>query len=572
MESSLSKEWIARSDSPVPSHISTWAEQLEISDTIASILWHRGLQSREEMQQYLSPFLRQLAPLCEWPGLDESADVLAQGLAEGRQLALWGDYDVDGVTSTALVKSFLAEHGVETLHHLPNRMQEGYGLNTAGVEALYAQGARMLLTVDCGISDHAPIARARELGMTVVVSDHHLPGESLPDAHAICNPRLRECPCPALAGVGVAFFLVCALNVRLEKTTGTRVDVRSLLDLVALGTIADVVELAGQNRILVKNGLLVLAEGRRIGMAALKEVSGYAPTAAVGAGQVAFGLAPRINAAGRMGRADLALDLLLSDDPETARRLAATLDAMNEERKNEEERIQDAAMRQAETQLNHNALVLFGEDWHSGVIGIVASRVVEKYYRPTVILCREGDVIKGSARSVSEFHLHEGLTRCADLFVSFGGHKLAAGMSFVPEHLETFRTRFTQVVEESIGTTPLSAHLRVDGDMGFDLASDFTLLKELELMQPFGMGNSEPVFASPPLLVKSRRVFARKHLKLELLDQTSGITLHAKAWRMAEEMPPHVEGRKIRLAYSPRIDRYNGGAEVDLRIKDWKLL
>ncbi len=568
----MSKEWIPRSEDPVPQGLSEWATQLEISETIASILWHRGLRTREDMQFYLSPFLKQLAPLCQWPGLDESADVLARGLAEGRPLAVWGDYDVDGVTSTAVVKSFLRGHGVDTMHHLPNRMKEGYGMNVAGVEALYEQGARMLLSVDCGISDHAPVARARELGMLVVVSDHHLPGETLPDAHAICNPRLRECPCPALAGVGVAFFLMCALNQRLAERTGTRLDVRSLLDLVALGTIADVVELAGQNRILVKNGLLVMAEGRRTGMAALKEVSGYAPGAAVGAGQVAFGLAPRINAAGRMGRADLALDLLLSDDPEQARRLAATLDGMNEERKNEEERIQEAAMQQASSQLSRNALVLYGEDWHSGVIGIVASRVVERYYRPTVILCREGEVIKGSARSVSEFHLHEGLTRCADLFIGFGGHKLAAGMSLPPENLDSFRSRFTQVVEQCIGSTPLTAHLRVDGDMGFELASDFTLLKELELMQPFGMGNSEPVFASPPLLVKSRRVFARKHLKLELQDQASGVTLHAKAWRMAEEMPPHIEGRKIRLAYSPRIDRYNGGAEVDLRIKDWKLL
>lgn len=568
----MSKEWIPRSGEPAPQGLPAWAEQLEISDFIANILWNRGLQTREEMQQYLSPFLRQLAPLCEWPGLDEAAAVLADGLREGRFLAVWGDYDVDGVTSTALVKSFLAGHGIATAHHLPNRMAEGYGMNVAGVEALYAQGVRMLLTVDCGISDFAPIARARELGMVVVVSDHHLPGEQLPDAHAICNPRLRDCPCPALAGVGVAFFLMCALNSRLAEQTGTRLDVRPLLDLVALGTIADVVELAGQNRILVKNGLLVLAEGKRVGMAALKEVSGYSPGATVGAGQVAFGLAPRINAAGRMGKAGLALDLLLSDDPEQARRLAATLDGMNQERKNEEERIQEAAMRQAESQLGRNALVLYGEDWHSGVIGIVASRVVEKYYRPTIILCREGEIIKGSARSVGEFHLHEGLTQCADLFLSFGGHKLAAGMSFVPENLEAFRIRFVQVVEQAIGREPLAAHLRVDGEMGFDLASDYTLLKELELMQPFGMGNSEPVFASPPLLVKSRRVFARKHLKLELFDQISGVTLHAKAWRMAEEMPPLIEGRKIRLAFSPRIDRYNGGAEVDLRIKDWKLM
>lgn len=566
----MPKVWLSRSSDPVPEDIAAYAESLEISEFLARLLWQRGMQGREAVQGYLSPNLRLLAPLCQWPGLEEAADVLAQGLRENRPLAVWGDYDVDGVTSTALVKSFLAGHGIPVMHHLPNRMAEGYGMNVAGVEALYERGARMLLTVDCGISDFAPVARARELGMLVVVSDHHLPGEHLPDAHAICNPRLRECPCPALAGVGVAFFLMCALNTRLAEGTGMRLDVRPLLDLVALGTIADVVELAGQNRVLVKNGLLVLAEGRRVGMAALKEVSGYAPAAFVGAGQVAFGLAPRINAAGRMGRADLALDLLMCSDPAEARRLAALLDGMNEERKNTEERIQAEAMRQAEAQLHRNALVLYGEEWHSGVIGIVASRVVEAYNRPTCILCREGEAVKGSARSIGEFHLHEGLTQCADLFMSFGGHRLAAGMSMPPGNLDSFRERFAAIVEKTIGTEPLAAHLRVDGEMGFELASDYTLLKELELMQPFGMGNSEPVFASPPLVVKSRRVFAGKHLKLELLDTRSGISLHAKAWRMADEMSPQIEGRRIRLAYSPRIDRYNGGATVDLRIKDWK--
>lgn len=568
----MAKNWIQREGGDFPPNLAEWAEKLEISETLINILWIRGIQTPEEMQTFLSPFLKHLAPLCEWPGLEESAAVLAEGLLAGKKMAVWGDYDVDGVTSSAIVTQMLKEHGHEIIQHLPNRMEEGYGLNEAWIERLAEQGVELLLTVDCGITDFAPIARARELGMTVVVSDHHLPAETLPDAHAICNPRLSECPCPHLAGVGVAFFLMCALNSRLAEATGHRADVRLLLDLVALGTIADVVSLSGQNRVLVKNGLLVLAEGRRPGIAALKEVSNYAPGAAIEAGQVAFGLAPRINAAGRMGKADIALELLLTNSDERARELANELNVMNEERKNEEERILEAAMEQAQAQEDQMGLVLYGEDWHSGVIGIVASRVVEKFYKPTLILCSEGEKIKGSGRSISEFHLHEGLCKCEDLLAGFGGHKLAAGMSLEKENLAALRTRFNEIVIEAVGPKPLTATLKYDADMGFELAADFTLLKELELLQPFGMGNSEPVFKSPTLLLKSRRIFARKHLKLELLDLNSGITLHAKAWRMVDDIPPSMEGRKLRLAYSPRIDRYNGSASVDLKIKDWEFL
>ncbi|MCG8529550.1 MAG: single-stranded-DNA-specific exonuclease RecJ [Desulfovibrionales bacterium] len=568
----MAKNWVQREGEEAPSDLATWAERLEISETLINILWLRGLRTPEEMQQYLSPGLKYLEPFCKWPGLEESAAVLAENLLAGKKMAVWGDYDVDGVTSSAVVIHLLRAHGFDIVHHLPNRMEEGYGLNEAWIEKLAADGVELLLTVDCGITDFAAVARARELGMTVVVSDHHLPAETLPDAHAMCNPRLKECPCPDLAGVGVAFFLMCALNAELFERTGKKADVRTLLDLVALGTIADVVSLSGQNRVLVKNGLLVLAEGKRPGIAALKEVSNYPAGGKVEAGQVAFGLAPRINAAGRMGKADIALEMLLTDDYERARQLAMELDVMNEERKNEEERIQEEAMRQAEAQSDKMGLVLYGEDWHSGVIGIVASRVVEKFYKPTLILCSEGAVIKGSARSISEFHIRDGLCQCEDLLLGFGGHKLAAGLSLPKENLEELKKRFNQVVIDAVGATPLTATLKFDAEMGFNLASDFTLLKELELLQPFGMGNSEPVFTSPVLLLKSRRIFARKHLKLELLDLDSGITLHAKAWRLVDEIPPSMEGRKLRLAYSPRIDRYNGSANVDLKIKDWEFL
>lgn len=549
------------------------AEQLGISELLLGLLWRRGLSSPDEMQMYLSPNLRHLAPFAEWPGLEDAARVLAEGITEGRRFAVWGDYDVDGVTSTAIVHDVLEFHGVDVVHHLPDRRAEGYGLNVEWIERLAAEGIGLLLTVDCGISDVEAVARARELGMLVVVSDHHLPPEVLPQANAICNPRLADCPCPALAGVGVAFFVMAAVNAALAERSGRRFDMREVLDLVALGTLADVVDLSGQNRILVKNGLLKIAEARRPGMAALKTVSGYNASASLGAGQVVFGLAPRINAAGRLGEADVALRLLLSTDHAEAAALAQRLDTMNAERRAEEERILGEAMAQAEAQAaSRMGFVLHGADWHPGVIGIVASRIVENFYRPTLILCSEGTNLKGSGRSVSEFDLHAGLTRCADLFLGFGGHKQAAGMSLQASELEALRERFDAVVRADLGNEPLTARLKLDGDLGFEHASSLTVLKELELLQPFGMGNAEPVFASPPLLVRSLRRFGRgkEHVELHLTDEACGISLQAKAWRQAEDFPERLRGTRIRLAYTPRIDMYSGAATVDLRIKDWQ--
>ncbi|WP_027181855.1 single-stranded-DNA-specific exonuclease RecJ [Oleidesulfovibrio alaskensis] len=567
----MAKNWIPRGTEPLPGETALWAERLGVSELLVQLLWTRGLHTPEDMDVYLSPGLRHLAPPDCWPGLAQAAAVLDDGLAQGLPFAVWGDYDVDGVTSVALVKSFLAAHGIAARHHIPNRFEEGYGMNVAWVERLAQEGVRLLLTVDCGISDHESVARARELGMTVVVSDHHLPGESLPQAHAICNPRLADCPCPALAGVGVAFFLMAALNSRLAQRTGVKADIRPLLDLVALGTIADVVDLSGQNRILVKNGLLVMTEAGRPGIAALKEVSGYSVSASLGAGQVAFGLAPRINAAGRLGEADTALSLLLAPDYAAAAPLAARLDAMNQERKEEEERILEEAREQAAAQQDRMGLVLYAPHWHAGVIGIVASRIVEEFYRPTLILCDEGGVVKGSGRSTAEFHLHEGLTRCADLLLGFGGHRQAAGMSLDHAGVDALRERFHAVVVESCGPHPLTASLKVDAELGFARASDFAMLKELELLQPFGMGNAEPTFSSPVLEVRGNRRFGKNHMQLELLDPSCGVTLRAKAWRQADNLPRDMRGRKMRLAYTPRIDRYNGLASVDLRIKDWEL-
>lgn len=562
--------WKARGESAPPPSAVALAEELQVSPLIIDILWNRGLTSLEEMDQFLSPGLRHLAPPAELPGLTEATEALAHGLNEGRKLAVWGDYDVDGITSTTLVTEFFAGRNIEILRHLPNRMEEGYGLNVPGVERLAEEGADILLTVDCGISDNESVARARELGMLVVVTDHHLPGEELPDADAICNPRLSDGgPYDDLAGVGVAWMVMAALNKLLP---GDPVDMRTSLDLVALGTIADVVRLTGMNRILVKNGLLFIKEAKRPGMAALKVVSDYERGAELGAGQIGFNLAPRINAAGRMGDPTKALKLLMATSYDDAMPIAEELNSINMERRRQEQEIADEAFAQAESMKDMAGLVLHAEHWHPGIIGIVASRVVEKYYRPTLLLCssEDGALLKGSGRSISEFDLHESLKAVSPLLNTFGGHKQAAGLSITPDKLEALREQFNEYVINDLGPEPLTPTLKLDRELHFaDITH--TLLKELEMLQPFGMGNPEPVFGSAPVTVAEHRAFGREreHVKLVLADDETGARLSGKAWRMGEKLTRDVQGKLMRFAFTPKIDRYRGIPKIDLRIRDW---
>ncbi len=544
-----------------------------VSPELARLLWLRGVHSVEEGQVFLDSGLRSLEAPHRWPGMQEAASLLARTLEQGSRLAIWGDYDVDGITGTALALEVLRFHGHDTLWHIPERRGEGYGMNIAGVEDLHARGAAVLLTIDCGISDSAAIARARELGMSVVVTDHHLPLEQLPPAHVICNPKVGGGPFLHLAGVGVIFYVMAALNSLLAAQGGRKMDMRRVLDLVALGTLADLVELQGQNRILVKNGLRVLADAKRPGIAELKAVSGYTPSSALLAGQVVFSLAPRINAAGRMASAGSALELLRTADFDEARRLAEKLNSYNAQRRQEEDAICREAMAEAEARTADPAFVITGGDWNQGVIGIVASRIVERYNKPVLVLCRDGESLKGSGRSIEGFDLHAGLAQCAGDLLGFGGHRMAAGIRLLPEKLEAFRSRFLGVVRDALGPEPVPPVQRIDGDLDFRAASDFTFLKELEMLQPFGTGNPEPVFLSPPVLVQRVRHFGaqRSHAMLDLTDEKSRITLKAKAWRQADRFGAELEGRRLRIAYSPCIDMYNGVASVDVKIRDWRL-
>ena len=554
-----------------------WAEELSISPLLLEVLWKRGFSHKQAINTFLDARLDSLTPPHLWPQLPEAAQLLADELLAGKKLAVWGDYDVDGITASTLVLEVLESHGIEALWHIPDRRTEGYGLNVAQIDALAAQGCRILLTVDCGIADTEAVRHARQLGMTVVVSDHHLPQEDLPPAHAFCNPRMcpDSVPCPHLAGVGVAFYLMGAVNAALAPHTGKRHRMDQSLDLVALGTLADIMPLTSENRILVRGGLGHLAEASRPGIAALKVASSFDAKARLTSGQVSFQLVPRINAAGRIGDGGLALRLLRQKDFSAALPLAQQLDQLNTERKQAENTIHSEARAQALDMLSREprgSLVLYGQDWHPGIVGIVASRIVEEFYRPTIILCQDQGSLKGSGRSVREFDLHAGLSQTAQSLSAFGGHRLAAGLRLPQENLARFRAEFEDFVTQQLGTNPLSPSLMLECQLDFAQASDQSFLKELEMLQPFGPGNAEPVFASPPLLVKERAPLGRsgEHVRLRLQDEHSGLILSAKAWRMAQALTPAIIGKRIRVAYTPRLDTYNGITSVDVGIKDWQ--
>ena len=546
------------------------AQKLEVSPLLVHLMTLRGLACESDMDKFLSPGLRFLHSLDKWPGVEEGASLICTAVQAGRKIAVWGDYDVDGITATTLVKDFLDSRGIEATHFIPDRLDFGYGLHVDGIRSLAEQGVGLLLTVDCGIANVEEIREAKSLGMQVIVTDHHLPGQELPDADVIINPKLVGWPTPNLAGVGVAFLVMGAVNRILP---GPASDIRDYLDLVALGTVADVVPLDDQNRILVKNGLLLIKEGRRPGIQALKEISGMSPDETVGTGSIGFALAPRINAAGRIGDPDLAVRLLLSKEPEEARQLAMKLDKLNAKRKLEEQRILEEAITQAESQLHLPGLVLHSEHWHSGIIGIVASRIVERFHRPCLILTKENGIFKGSGRSTPSFDLYQALLSCKQCLYKFGGHRQAAGLKLEPFQLANLKDLFAWAVEEQLGANPAPPVLELDAELPFSLITA-TLLKELELLQPYGQGNPRPIFLSPPLTVLRHRFFTqKKHLELHLSDTTDGTNMRAVAWRQGERwQDASFNGRQIKIAYTPRLSKFNGLQQIELAVQDIALL
>jgi single-stranded-DNA-specific exonuclease len=543
----------------------------DIDPVIARLLVLRGITSPEAATQFLNPALDQLHDPSELTDLPVAVDRLLGAIMRGERIAVHGDYDVDGVTSTVMLRRLLELLGGDVVHFIPDRLRDGYGLEPAAIDRLAAQEVAVIVSVDCGIRSAAAAIRARELGVDLIITDHHEPDATLPSALAVINPKRPDCAYPDknLAGVGVALKLVQALC---ERTSHTRW-LPGFIKLAALGTVADVVPLRGENRVIAKFGLEQLSQGRHTtGLRALLDATGLLGQA-VTSFHVAFRLAPRINAAGRMSTPDLATRLLLlTDDTREAeaRGLAEQLEAENIRRQQEEAAIVIAARRKVDTDPDigaHAMLVVWGEGWHRGVIGIVASKLVDAYHRPTIVIAVDGDTAYGSGRSIARFDLLASLEACSDLFTKFGGHRHAAGLTMDAGRLKELRRRLTAYANERLGPEDLVPRLRIDGHLPLTAITP-RVVEGLRAMEPFGAGNARPVFHTGSVeLAHGPRVMKAKHLSMSVRQDAR--VFRAVAWRMAERAEFVTQHRTaLDLAFNVTENHYRGEHTVELSVAD----
>jgi single-stranded-DNA-specific exonuclease len=563
------KRWIeAKVDGDAATRL---AETLKLHPIAARVLAARGLAEPADAERFLAAKLADLPDPFTMKGMDAAVARIVRALEKGERIACYGDYDVDGVTSTVLLTGFLRAAGADVVTYTPHRLVEGYGLNTGAVGKLAERGVGLLVTLDCGITSVEEVRAAAALGVDTVVVDHHTVPVELPAASAILNPHQPGCAYPSkeLAAVGVTFALVMALRKRLRESGrfGEKCpepNLKDALDLVALGTIADVVPLVGANRILVRWGLEELARTKRPGLRALKRVAGVADGVAVSAGQVGFRLAPRINAAGRLDDAGRGVRLLLSDDPAAAQALAEELDRENAARQEIERGILDEALTDAAARVAAGArgLVLARDGWHPGVVGIVASRVAERFHRPAVLVgIAEDGVGKGSGRSIEGFHLYDALAACAEHLTRFGGHKHAAGVTIERAAVDGFRAAFERHANERISDDDLVPRCKIDGWVAEGEVSD-RAAEALQHLGPFGAGHPEPVFALRGGAAKARTVGAGgQHLKLAL-----GRGLDAIGFGMGERLGDC--GGPLEAAFTIGFDEWDGTRRLQLRLRD----
>ena len=539
-----------------------------VSPLMSRLLANRGVCDPQAASAYLNPTLSTLHDPMLLEGMDQAVTRLCQAVAGRERVCIHGDYDVDGVTSVALLMTFFRSVGLECFSYIPKRLTEGYGLSANGVIAAARGGAKVLVTVDCGITSHTEALVCRDLGVDLIVTDHHTPSEQLPDACAVVNPLQPACQFPfkSLAGVGVAFHLVMAMRTRLRALGhfqgGGEPDIREYLDLVALGTVADVVPLLGANRVLVSYGLKQLTAAPRVGVQALKEVSGVSGD--VGCGAVGFRLAPRINAAGRLEDAAIGLELLITPDRSRAAVIAASLDESNAQR----QAIERTTLEEARAMIaggacaGRKSIVLGSREWHPGVVGIVASRMVELFHRPAILFALEEGTGKGSGRSISRFHLLDAIKRCGQHLLRFGGHSHAAGLSIAETELEQFAVSFDEVAAGMLDAEALIPTVAYDAELTAPQIIE-ALPLELERMKPFGMGNPEPVFLLRGARIDESRVLKGGHLKLKV--SSGGRSFDAIGFGMAEK---GVDSGRIEILFSPGINEWNGKRTLQLLVKD----
>jgi single-stranded-DNA-specific exonuclease len=543
-------------------------DDLRLPLALCRLLAVRGFGASDEAKTYLRPRLDQLHAPHTLMDLDRAVARLVTALREQETILVHGDYDVDGICSTTLMVRTIRALGGKVVPFIPNRMTDGYDLTAAGVRAAREHGATLVLTCDCGTSALAPIAELQASGIDVIVSDHHLPGGPLPAAFAVLNPKRPGCPSPDkdLAAVGVAFKLALALT---RAVGGNENAVYKLLDLVALATIADVAPLRGENRIFVRYGLRLLNDPERPGIRAMVRAAGLEGKALT-SGRVGFVLAPRLNAAGRLGSALRGVELLMATTEAEANPIARELEELNA-RRQEIDRATLARAREMVLAMDLPStfgIVVAEQGWHPGVIGIVASRLVEEFGRPTVLVALEGAEGKGSGRSISAFDLHGGLSECRDLLIRFGGHYSAAGVTIAADRVAEFAARFNQIAASRLTPDDLVPEMRVDLEVPFDQANGEleTLMRHLE---PCGMGNPSPLLVSRGVVVAAPpRTIGKDGLKLLLQGDERELT--AIGWGMAPRAKELDVGMRIDIAYRLERDEFRGESRLQARLADFR--
>ena len=544
------------------------AREAGVPELLARLLTGRGVTDPAAAGRFLEASLAECHDPLLLHGMAAAVERLVTARQRGETVCVYGDYDVDGITATALLVGFFRSAGIATFYHIPNRLEHGYGLAAAGIRAAADAGARVIVSVDCGVTAVTEAELCRELGIDLIITDHHTPGETLPAACAVINPSLKECrfPFKLLAGVGVAFNLLIALRSRLRSAGcfagGDPPNLREYLDLVALGTVADVVPLTDENRLFVRYGLRELSGTRRPGIAALKSVAGI--TGDVTCYDLGFRLAPRLNACGRLEDATRGVELLLSRDPAEAAAIAEELDASNRERQLIEGDILREAIGMLEAdEKARKGIVLASPAWHPGVIGIVASRLVERYHRPTVLVALSDGNGRGSGRSIPAFHLYEALAACSATLLKFGGHKYAAGLSVAEEDLLAFVAEFEAHAAALLTDDDLLPEILIDAEL---TPADITaaLPGVVARLEPYGAGNPAPLFLLAGAPVLDRRVLKEKHLRLRL--GLPGGAVDAIAFNRGDFVPAGV----VDVVFSPEINVWNGRESLQLKVRDLK--
>ena len=558
----MHRNWLVSKTNP--DYLNYLSREASISPVLAQILINRDIKDADAIRDFLSPSVEMMHDPFLMPDMDRAVERLKKSVEKSETVLVHGDYDADGLTSTAVLVSALRMLGMKTFYHIPNRLIEGYGLSMKGIEKAAQLKADLIITADCGISSENNISKAISMNMDIIVTDHHEVPDILPPATAVIDPHRMDSAYPFkyLAGVGVAFKLIQALFTEL-KVEDSDSRLVSFLDLVALGTIADSVPLIGENRIIVSHGLKIINEGgARTAIKAMKEVAGVDREFL--ARTLSFTLIPRINAAGRLQDAAEVVELFLTEDIREAKRIALLLDEQNRKRKEIEGHVFKEAMEMIDPDNVNSAIVLSSPEWHPGVIGIVASRLVEIFYKPVFLFSIDGETAKGSARSIPPFHLFKAISECSEYLLGYGGHRFAAGLRITTDKLPAFNDMMISKVDDSISPADLVPVLDIDAAVQLS-DINLSLVKELILLEPFGNSNREPLFGARGINIVDHRIVGNNHLKLKLSQ--NNYQMDTIGFGMGDELKNIGSSSTLDIAFVPGINEWNGMRSIQLQLK-----